>query len=102
MGELDGEGNLNAITRETNSTKINTILSIPSQLPGETLPAFDPAHTIKILYPRNCKIVSKATALSDLINLRFVESQYASDSQLEAIYELIKSKNPDTASKSMR
>ena len=103
VDELVGDGNLNAITTETNSTKINTILSIPSQLHVETFPAVEPAHiimSIMSIVGRNCKTVSKATALPDLFNLRFVESQYVSDPQLEAIYYLIKSKNPYTASKS--
>ena len=65
-------------------------MSIPAQFPGETLPAVDPAHTFMSIVPRNCKVVFKATALP--------ESQYASDPQLEAIYQLIKSKDPDTAS----
>ena len=51
--------------------------------------------------PRTCKVVSKTTALSEFFNLRFIESQYPSDPQIEAIYQLIKSKDPDTASKYM-
>ena len=38
-------------------------------------------------------------ALPELFNFRFIEFQYSSDPQLEAIYQTIKAKNPDTASK---
>ena len=44
--------------------------------------------------PRNCKVVSKQTTLPGLFNLRFIESQYSSDSQLQAIIEMIKCKDP--------
>ena len=81
--ELVGEINRKATTTETNSTIINTTLSIPSQFPDETFPADDPAHTIMRIVHRNCKKVSKATSLVDLFNHLFVES----DPQLEAIYQ---------------
>ena len=49
--------------------------------------------------PRNCKVISKTTALPELFNLRFIESQYPSDTQIEAIYQFIKPLDPETASK---
>ena len=93
--ELMRKVNLNASTTEMNSTKTNIILSIPSQFPEETFPAVNLAHTIMSIVPRNCKVVSKSRALPELFNLRFIESQYSSDPQLEAIYQLIKSKDPE-------
>ena len=39
-------------------------------------------------------MVSKQTALPELFNFRFIESQYSSDPQLQAITEMIKSKDP--------
>ena len=92
--KLTGEGTLNASTTETISTKSNTVLSIPSIFAGETFPSVNPANTIMSAIPRNCKVVSKATALPELFNLRFVESQYPSDPQIGAIYQLVKSKDP--------
>ena len=59
----------------------------------------NPVSTFMSVIPRNCEIVSKATALTELFNLRFIESQYPSDPQTEAIYQLVKSKDTDTASK---
>ena len=97
--ELIGERTLNASTTETISTKSNTILSTPSNFPGETFPTVNPVNTIMSVVPRNCKVVSKATALPELFNLRFIESQYPLDPQIEAVYQLVKSKDPDTASK---
>ena len=43
--------------------------------------------------PRNCKMVSKQTALPELFNLRFIESHYNSDPQLQAIIEMIQCKD---------
>ena len=91
MEELTGEGTLNSSTTETTSTKSNTVVSIPSNFPGETFLSVNSANTIMSIIPRNCKVVSKATALPELFNLRFIESQYPSDPQIEAIYQLVKS-----------
>ena len=51
--------------------------------------------------PRNCKVISKSSALPESFNLHFIKSQYSPDSQLEAIYQLVKSKDTETVSKSM-
>ena len=47
--------------------------------------------------PRNCEVFS--TSLPELFNLRLIESQYSPDPQLGIIYQLIKSKDPETVSK---
>ena len=39
------------------------------------------------------------TALPDLFNLRFVESQYLADPQLQAIIEMIKCRDPELHTK---
>ena len=49
--------------------------------------------------PRNCKVVSKQTALPEFFNILFIESQYSSDPQLQAIIEMIKSKDSQLHSK---
>ena len=49
--------------------------------------------------PRNCKVVSKQTALQELFNFRFKETQYSSDPQLRAIFEMIKCKDPQLLTK---
>ena len=49
--------------------------------------------------PRSCKVVSKQTALHELFNLRFIDSQYNSDPQLQAIIEMIKCKDPQLHTK---
>ena len=74
--ELTGEGTLIASTTETLNTKSNIILSIPSIFPGETIPTVIPVNNIMSVSPRNCKVVSRATALPELFNLQFFESQY--------------------------
>ena len=90
---------IQAVTTEVRSTKTNTIISIPSVYPGESYPPVNPENKVMSIIPRNCKIVSKQTALSELFNLRFIESQYKSDPQLQAIIELIKCKDPQLHSK---
>ena len=47
----------------------------------------------------NCKIVQKNTALPELFNLRFNESQNASDPQVQAIYEMVKAKDTEIQQK---
>ena len=47
------------------------------------------------IIPRNCKIVKKITAIPDLFNLKFIESNYVSDPQLSAIRDLIVIKDPN-------
>ena len=95
--EIDQD--MQAITTEVRSTKTNTIISIPSVYPGESYPPVNPENRVMSVIPRNCKDVSKQTALPELFNLRFIESQYSSDPQLQAIIELIKCKDPQLQSK---
>ena len=90
---------MQAVTTEVRSTKTNTIISIPSVYLGENYPPVNPENKVMSIIPRNCKIVSKQTALPELFNLRFIESQYKSDPQLQAIIELIKCKDPQLHSK---
>ena len=90
---------MQAVTTEVRSTKTNTIISIPSVYPGESYPPVNPENRVISVIPRNCKIVSKQTALPELFNLRFIESQNNSDPQLQAIIELIKCKDPHLHSK---
>ena len=92
VAEIDVD--MQAVTTEVRSTKTNTIISIPSVYPGESYPPVNPENEVMSIIPRNCKIVSKQTALPELFNLRFIESQYNSDPQLQAIIELIKWKDP--------
>ena len=51
---LIGKRNLNASPTETNSTKLNTILSIPSNFPGEIFTTDIPTASIIFVIPRNC------------------------------------------------
>ena len=88
--ELDRNPTLPAITTETTAIKTNTVLSIPSAFLGETFPTVDPKNCVMSILPRNCKIVQKNTALPELFNLKFIESQYASEPQLQAFYEMVK------------
>ena len=85
--EIDQD--MQVVTTEVQSTKTNTIISIPSVYPGESYPPVNPEKRVMSVIPRNCKIVSKQTALPELFNLRFIESQYNSDPQLQAIIEMI-------------
>ena len=90
---------MQAVTTEVRSTKPNTIISMPSVYAGESYPPVNPENRVMSVIPRNCKIVSKQTALPELFNLRFIESQYNSDPQLQAVIELIKCKDPQLHSK---
>ena len=51
------------------------------------------------IIPRNCKIVNKQNALPGLFNLPFIDSQYPSDPQLQAIIEMIKCQDPELHTK---
>ena len=77
--EIDQD--MQAITTEVRSTKTNTIISIPSVYPGESYSPVNPENRVMSVSPRNCKVVSKQTALPELFNIRFIESQYSSDPQ---------------------
>ena len=90
---------IQAVTTEVRSTKSNTIISIPSVYPGESYSPVTPENRVMSIIPRNCKVVNKQNALQELFNLRFIESQYNSDSQLQAIIEMIKCKDPDLHTK---
>ena len=92
---------MQAVTTEVRSTKTKTIISIPSVYPGESYAPVNPESKVMSIIPRNCKIVSKQTALAlpKLFNLRFIESQYKSDPHLQAIIELIKCEDPRLHSK---
>ena len=93
--ELPPNVSLEAITKETRSIRTNTTLSLPSECKGETVPPVDPNLVCMSIIPRNCKIVNKATSLPDLFNLKFIESNYVSDSQLSAIRDLIVTQDPE-------
>ena len=97
--ELDANPQVQPITIETTTTKTNTILSIPSAFPGESFPTVDPAACIMSIVPRNCKTKQKNTALRELFSLRFIESKNASDPQLQAIYEMAETKDPELQQK---
>ena len=66
---------MQAVTTEVRSTKTNTIISIPSAYLGESYSPVNPENRVMSVIPRNCKVVSKQTALPELFNLRFLESQ---------------------------
>ena len=51
------------------------------------------------IVPRNWKIVQKNIALPELFNLEFIESLDASDTQLQAIYDLVKAKDSEIQQK---
>ena len=87
------------ITTETTAIKVNAVLSILSAFLGEIFPAVDPKNCVMSKVPRNCKIRQKNTALPEIFNLKFIESQYASDPQLQAIYEMVKAKAPEIKQK---
>ena len=97
--ELDGETPLQAITTETTTSKMNMAKSIPSAFLSVSFLALDPKNCIMSIIPRICKVIQKNTALPELFNLRFVESRYASDPQLQAIYEMVKRKDPEIQQK---
>ena len=95
--EIDQD--MQAVTTEVRSTKTNTIISIPSVYPGESYPPVNPENRVMSVILRICKVVSKQSTLPELLNLRFIESQYNSDPQLQAIIEMIKCKDPPLQSK---
>ena len=70
---------MQAVTTEVRSTKSNPIIYILSVYTGERYPPVNPENCVMSVIPRNCKVVSKQTALPELFNLRFIESQYSSD-----------------------
>ena len=91
VDELIKERILKDTSTETNSTKSNTVLSIPSP--------FTPTESSIYLVTHKSEVISKTKVLPELFNLLFFESQFLSGTQLEVIYEMIMSKDPHTASK---
>ena len=91
---------MQAVTTEVRSTKSNTIFSIPSICPCESYPPVNPENCVMSIIPINCRVVSKQNALPEFFTLRFIESQYSSDPQLQATTEMIKSMNPHSHTKS--
>ena len=88
--EIDQD--IQAATTEVRSIKTNTIISFSSVYPGESYPPVNPETRVMSCIPRNCKVASKQTTLPELFSLRFIESQYSSDPQLEAIIKMVKCK----------
>ena len=93
--ELPTLSNIEAFTQETRSIICITTLSLPSAFNGEMIPPVElNSLCMSSIFPRGCRVVSKITSLPELINLQFIESQYAFDPQLSAIRDLIKTKEP--------
>ena len=73
---------IEALTKNTRNSKNNTVLSIPSKIPGELFPTINPNQRIISIIPRDCKVIKKSTALPDLFNLEFIASNIPADINL--------------------
>ena len=84
---------MQAITTEVSSNKSNKSISSLLVYPGESYLPVNPGKFIKSIIPRNFKIVNKQSALPELLNLRFIMSQYTAVPHLQAIIEIVTCKN---------
>ena len=81
-----------AITKSTRDSKINTVLSIPSKFPGELFPTVNSNQQIMSIIPRDCKVIKKSQALSELSNLEFVASNIPADVNLLRVKKSLEKK----------
>ena len=83
---------IEAITKITRDSKINTVLFIPSKFPGELFPTNNPSQRIMSIIPRDFKVIKKSTALPELFNLEFIASNTSADINLLRVKEALQKK----------
>ena len=83
---------ITAITKNTRDSKINTVLSIPSNIPGELFPTVNPNQQVMSIIPRDCKVIKKSQALPELFNLEFIASNIPADVNLVRVKEALEKK----------
>ena len=81
-----------AITKNTRDSKINRVLSIPSNFPGELFPTVNPNQQFMSIIHRDCKVIKKSQALPELFNLEFVASNIPADVNLVRVKEALEKK----------
>ena len=83
---------IEAITKNTRDSKINTVLCIPSKFPGDLFLTIDPNQRLMSIIPRNCEVIKKSTALPELFNLEFIASNIPADINLPRVKDALQKK----------
>ena len=83
---------IEALTKTTRDSKNNILLSIPSKFPGELVPTINLNQGIMSIILRDCKVIKKSTAFSELIILEFFASNLPGDINLHKVKEALQKK----------
>ena len=79
--------------KQTNSKKLNTIISFPHQFPGLSYPLVQNDKWIYSIVPSDSKIVRKID-YPEILSLKMVEASLEKDRIMKTIRDAIKDKNP--------
>ena len=79
-------------TKQTNSKKLNTIISFPHQFPGLSYPLVQNQKWIYSIVPSDSKIV-KQIEHPEVLNLKLIEANIEKDPIMKTIRDNIRDKN---------
>ena len=79
--------------KETNSKKLNTIISFPRQFPGLSYPLVQSDKWIYSIVPQDSKIVKKIEH-PEVLNFKLIEANIEKDPIMKTIRDTIRDKNP--------
>ena len=79
--------------KQTNSKKLNTIISFPHQFPGLSYPHVQTDKWIYSIVPSNSRIVKKIEH-PEVLNLKLIEANIEKDPFMKTIRDNIRDKNP--------
>ena len=80
-------------TKQTNSKKLNTIISFPHQFPGLSYPLVQKEKWIYSIVPSDSKIVKKIEH-PEVLNLKLIEANIEKDPIMKTIRDNIRDRNP--------
>ena len=80
-------------TKQTNSKKLNTIISFPHQFPGLSYPLIQNEKWIYSIVPSDSKIVKKIEH-PEVLNLKLIEANIEKDPIMKTIRDNIRDRNP--------
>ena len=80
-------------TKQTNSKKLNTIISFPHQFPGLSYPLVQNKKWIYSIVPSDSKIVKKIEH-PEVLNLKLIEANIEKDPIMKTIRDNIRDRNP--------
>ena len=80
-------------TKQTNSKKLNTIISFPRQFPGLSYPLVQNEKWIYSIVPSDSKLVKKIEH-PEVLNLKIIEANIEKDPIMKTIRDNIRDRNP--------